>query len=615
VNGAFGLVNGFSADFIYAYLCFVKFCKIFLVLVTFILSSFVFAQNTNEVKSIQAPQQKLEHAISIKSESLEAESYVNLGDFYLSQNNLPKSEAYYLKAKQLYEKLKDEKNLSAAARKLAHAQERQNKVTAAAASYDKAASAAASKYQTVLNSNDATRLRSTSLESKKKAVHQNIKMNVEYLKSEELSQDYQNMAEINVQQNNIPAATKNLENAYELSKKEEPAKALEINRKTVDLLVEEKFFDKAIATKKEALNEDFVQENSQEKVTQIQELADIYLKSNDTETAVKLLQNSYKLALKENHTVEAHRSLMKLDSLFAADGNPEKSIPLYKNFLSTLPTLLTKDSSLGNLKMMKDIEIRIAQLEKEKSLQEQLLKRRNLFNYLLIGGLFLALCFILYALLMQKKLRIQNKRIELQSLRREMNPHFIFNSLNSVNQFIAENNELEANQYLTRFSKLMRGVMENSKDDFIPLGEELDLLKNYLALEKSRFHDKFDYEIEVDPELKGDHILIPGMLIQPFLENAVWHGLRYRTDAGNLQLSFKKSEGHILVTVKDNGIGIQKSKEQKTVHQKQRNGRGMKNTLERISLLNDLYRRNITCSVDDRNGEGGVLVTLKMKLN
>lgn len=118
----------------------------------------------------------------------------------------------------------------------------------------------------------------------------------------------------------------------------------------------------------------------------------------------------------------------------------------------------------------------------------------------------------------------------------------------------------------------------------------------------------------MDPELKGDDIRIPGMLIQPFLENAVWHGLRYRTDSGNLQLSFKKSDDRIFITVTDNGIGIQKSKDQKTVHQKQRNGRGMKNTLERISLLNDLYRRNITCSVNDRNGKGGVLVTLKMKL-
>ena len=117
-----------------------------------------------------------------------------------------------------------------------------------------------------------------------------------------------------------------------------------------------------------------------------------------------------------------------------------------------------------------------------------------------------------------------------------MNPHFIFNSLNSVNQFIATNNELEANQYLTKFSKLMRGVMENSKDDFISFQEELDLLKNYLALEKSRFSDKFDYEIFVDENLLNSNLQIPGMLVQPFLENSIWHGLRYLEHKGFLKL-------------------------------------------------------------------------------
>ncbi len=169
-----------------------------------------------------------------------------------------------------------------------------------------------------------------------------------------------------------------------------------------------------------------------------------------------------------------------------------------------------------------------------------------------------------------------------------MNPHFIFNSLNSVNHFIATNNELEANQYLTKFSKLMRGVMENSTEDFIPFQQELDLLQNYLALEKTRFADKFDYEVEVDENLNMQNLQVPGMLVQPFLENAIWHGLRYRTDKGFLKLNFEKDESFLKVIIEDNGIGIEESKKQKTAHQKTREGRGMKNTLERIQLLNDL---------------------------
>jgi LytS/YehU family sensor histidine kinase len=205
---------------------------------------------------------------------------------------------------------------------------------------------------------------------------------------------------------------------------------------------------------------------------------------------------------------------------------------LYRDFLGKLPNLVSKDRSLVDNKILEDTEQRISQLEKEKELKDELIRKKNVFNYGLIAALILltGLIFIIFRTL--KKVQIKNKKIALQSLRREMNPHFIFNSLNSVNHFIATNNELEANQYLTKFSKLMRGVMENSTEDFIPFQQELDLLQNYLALEKTRFADKFDYEIEVDENLNLQSQQVPGMLVQPFLENAIWHGLRYKTEKG-----------------------------------------------------------------------------------
>ena len=443
------------------------------------------------------------------------------------------------------------------------------------------------------------------------AVQRNIAVNSRQQNSEELSQDYENLADVNIQQGKIPEAVNNLNTAYEISKSGAPKRALELNQQVADLYVQNKDFGKAIEVKKEVLKEDFVEKDSKEKVSQIQELADIYLKTNDRDEAIKLYQNAYNLAISKNHTLEARKSLLKLDSLYSSEGNNKKSIELYQSFLTELPTLLDADQSLVDSKIIKETEERIAQLEKEKSLHEQILKRKNLFNYLLIAGLILAIGFIAFSLYTQRKLKIQNKKIELQSLRREMNPHFIFNSLNSVNQFIAENNELEANQYLTRFSKLMRGVMENSKEDFIPFQEEYDLLNSYLVLEKSRFNEKFDFEISVNENVDSN-LEIPGMLIQPFLENAIWHGLRYKSEKGFLSLNFKKSENQLTITIEDNGIGIEKSKAQKTEHQKQRNGRGMKNTLERIRLLNDLYGKNITCKVEDKPDGNGVLVVLKM---
>src|SRR5690606_8044406 len=135
-------------------------------------------------------------------------------------------------------------------------------------------------------------------------------------------------------------------------------------------------------------------------------------------------------------------------------------------------------------------------------------------------------------------IKTKNKEIALQSLRREMNPHFIFNSLNSVNHFIAQNNELEANKFLTSYSNLMRNTMENSNKDFVTLSNEISNLKKYLELEHLRFRDKFDYKISVDDNLDPDSTWLPNMIIQPHLENAIWHGLRYKEQKGLLTLNF-----------------------------------------------------------------------------
>ncbi len=572
------------------------------------------SQDSLRLEQVQKSYKKIKKAVSSNNEADLALEYLNLGTQYFNQSNYAKSEEYLQKSKVIFTKLNDDKNIAITTRKLAQTQEKLNKPIAAANNYEAASKLGYSQLEGKMNSNDATRLRSVNLEEKEKAIQQNIDINSSQ-KKDELATDYKNMAEVQIQQNNIPKATENLENAYEISKEKQPVQAVEINQQIADLYVDSKNFKKAIEVKEKLIKEDFVQKDTKEKVAQIQELADIYLKSDDKNEAILLLQNAYKIAIEKGHTLEAQKSVLKLDSLYKSENKTSESIVLYKDFLQKLPVVLGKDQSLVDETIMKETEDKIAQLEKEKSLHDQLMKRKNLFNYLLLAGLLLAVGFIVFALYTQKKLKNQNKKIELQSLRREMNPHFIFNSLNSVNQFIAQNNELEANQYLTKFSKLMRGVMENSKEDFIPFHEELELLKNYLSLEKSRFSDKFDYEISVDENLNSQNLQIPGMLIQPFLENAIWHGLRYKTEKGFLKLQFLKFDKKIVVQIEDNGIGIEESKKQKTEHQKNRNGRGMKNTLERIQLLNDLYGKNIVCKVQDKENATGVLVVLKMDLS
>ncbi|WP_343607656.1 tetratricopeptide repeat-containing sensor histidine kinase [Chryseobacterium oranimense] len=586
------------------------------ILLIFILAAgnFCTAQDSTRVTKAYKSAARLKKAVDNNDNKGVADSYVGIANDYYNQGNYAKSEEFLVKARNIYKNLNDKKNLEAVTRKIAQSQEKQNKITPAISNYNRAAEISYSEKSRAVNTNDAARLSSPTAEQKAEAIQDNINISLKDKDKGDLATSYSQMADVNIQQKDIPKAEENLNNAYVISKREAPQQALEINQKLTNFYVENKNFEKAIEAKKKVLKEDFVKDNSQEKINQIQELADIYLKKNDPEEAVALLKNAYGIALEKGHTLEAQKSVKKLDSLYNIAGNTNASVSLYRDFLGRLPDLVSKDRSLVDNKILEDTEQRISQLEKEKELKDALIRRKNIFNYSLIGALVLLTGLIVFIFRTLKKVQIKNKKIALQSLRREMNPHFIFNSLNSVNHFIATNNELEANQYLTKFSKLMRGVMENSAEDFIPFQQELDLLQNYLALEKTRFADKFDYEIEVDESLNMQSLKVPGMLVQPFLENAVWHGLRYRTEKGFLKLVFEKENQHLKITIEDNGIGIEESKKQKTLHQKTREGRGMKNTLERISLLNDLYKKEITCSIKDKENNSGVLVNIKINL-
>ena len=576
-----------------------------------IFGNILYSQSANNVwKEVETETEKLKKAVDTKNESAEAESYYNIGETFFNNRNFSKSEEYFLKSKTIYEKLNDKQNLEKVIRKLAQSQENQNKLKSAQSNYQKASKIGYSKSKRSLNANDASRLSSPAPENKAEAIQNNIVISEKENNKQDLAASYSQMADVNIENKNIPKAEENLNTAYQISKEQAPQQALAINQKLTNFYVDNKDFDKAIEAKKSVLKENFVKENSQKKVEQIQELAEIYIKKNDPKEAIVLLKNAYDIALQKGHTLEAQKSVKKLDSLYNISENTNASVKLYRDFLGKLPDLVSKDRSLVDNKILEDTEQRISQLEQEKKLKDELIRKKNIFNYSLIGVLVLLTGLIIFIFRTLKKVQIKNKKIALQSLRREMNPHFIFNSLNSVNHFIATNNELEANQYLTKFSKLMRGVMENSSEDFIPFQQELDLLQNYLALEKTRFADKFDYEIEVDECLNTQSLKVPGMLVQPFLENAVWHGLRYRTAKGFLKLSFEKSGENLKIIIEDNGIGIEESKKQKTEHQKSRKGRGMKNTLERIALLNDLYKKNILCDIKD--SENGVLVLIKI---
>jgi tetratricopeptide (TPR) repeat protein len=568
-----------------------------------------------QTKAFKKSGKKIEAGIRKNNSDTLAEGYYNFGENYYQQGDIANSETYFQKAKNLYEQVGDASGIAKSSRALAKAQEALNKKTAAAGNY-----AVAQKNNIItgdstayaFNSNDYGRVSKPMKDSsEERLLKENIKIGLIKKDTTEIISNYSRLGKLNLSLNNTQVAASAYTKAYSFSKYM-PQQALQINQQLTDVYLKDKNFTKAIETKQQVLKEPFVQGSTQLQAKEITSLANIYLEKNEATTAVELLQQSYALSVVNGHTMQAKENIQKLDSFFQATGQRDKSLALYKDFLAKLPGIISKDSSLADARVVAETEIRIKELEDEKALKDDLIRRKNIFNYWLIGSVAVLAVLIAIVVYTLRKLRVKNKKIALQSLRREMNPHFIFNSLNSINQFIANNNELAANQYLTKFSTLMRRVMENSTNDFVLFTKETELLQHYLELEKSRFPDKFDFEIHIDDALLAEEELyIPGMLVQPHLENAIWHGLRYSEEKGLLSLRFAKAANTIQIMIEDNGIGIAESKKHKTANQKKREGRGIANTHERIAILNELYRRNITCTVVDKQApQQGVKVEI-----
>jgi sensor histidine kinase YesM len=190
--------------------------------------------------------------------------------------------------------------------------------------------------------------------------------------------------------------------------------------------------------------------------------------------------------------------------------------------------------------------------------------------------------------------------IEMKALRSQMNPHFIFNSLNSIQKYILKNDAFAASQYLTKFSKLIRLILDHSNQNYIALNSEIELLKLYIEIEDLRFDKQFDYDLQVDSLLETVNILIPSMIIQPYIENAIWHGLLHKETKGKLLLSFTKStENCIKVIIEDNGIGREKALELKSKQLLKKKSYGIQITQDRISILNQTEDKATICNIFD----------------
>jgi LytS/YehU family sensor histidine kinase len=205
--------------------------------------------------------------------------------------------------------------------------------------------------------------------------------------------------------------------------------------------------------------------------------------------------------------------------------------------------------------------------------------------------------------------KLRNKALETERslLRTQMNPHFIFNALNSVQNYIISNNAQEAVRFLSKFAKLMRMILNNSMVQMVTLSDELQSLSLYLDLERARFGNKFSYSIDVSDEVEEDIVSVPPMLIQPFIENAIIHGLMHKTDGeGLITVSISENDRDSLVCrITDNGIGRKAAAEvEKNVGRKHKSV-GMQLTRDRLRDLNSEANAKLSCVIDDLEDEAG----------
>lgn len=363
-------------------------------------------------------------------------------------------------------------------------------------------------------------------------------------------------------------------------------------------------------------------------------IGNAFLQQQKYDEALPYFEKSASEANKKEDLIVQKDATRKLSETLESLGDFDAARKTFEEYVELVNELvLRKEQEISQAnrfrKNIQDNQIRIMSLEADRTLEndrkriymrEQVLieesnKRQKYTIYSLIFGMTLLVITIYLLYRNSKQQKLANNLLALKSLRTQMNPHFIFNALNSVNNYIALNDERNANRYLSEFSTLMRSVLENSDEDFIPLSKELELLELYVRLEHMRFQDKFDYEINVDEQLKISEFQIPPMLLQPYIENAIWHGLRYKEEKGKLSISISAKTDEVLeICIEDDGIGRKRSMELKTKNQLRQKSKGMGNIKKRIAILNDMYKDKVDVSIADVSQDGhGTKVILTLK--
>ena len=353
---------------------------------------------------------------------------------------------------------------------------------------------------------------------------------------------------------------------------------------------------------------------------------EIYILQKNYKDAEKYLLAAV-AAVHGSHQIEEEKNYeLDLSQLYAATNDLKKSLACYARYDSLKDSLVNREKSMqiGKIEAKAEYNRQLiaqqAEEDKAKTLADSKSKRQQIINLLLI---LIAVIIALVALIIYRSWRTSHKEklavekekmlMELKALRAQMNPHFIFNAINSIQNFILENNQDSAQKHLTRFSKLIRMVLENSSYENIPLADEIKMLELYLEFETVRFSSRFGFKIIVDDSIDKNNTFIPPLIIQPYLENAIWHGLMHLTDRkGEVIIRFEQFNNYLKCCIDDNGIGRARSMELKkeSLHKPM----GMSITAERIGIINSVFKSKMSVTFADKVNADGTPAGTRVEL-
>jgi tetratricopeptide (TPR) repeat protein len=337
--------------------------------------------------------------------------------------------------------------------------------------------------------------------------------------------------------------------------------------------------------------------------------------------AIRFYQKAKEMAIETNYTELILNNYEGMAENYQKMGDFQNAFKYHVLYTDIKDSVFTakKQQQISELQTKyetQEAQQQVLNLTKENQIQQLKIQQKQRQNIALIILLvFIVIIIVLVFVQVRVNSKLKSMELEQKLLRSQMNPHFIFNSLIAIQSFVYENKKEDAGKYLSDFSKLMRNILENSKFEMVSLENELEGMEYYLKLQKLRFDDVFDYQIEVDDSLETESLQLPPMLIQPFLENAVEHGMKGLEKKGLITLNISETQNSLKIELADNGVGRKNSEQSKN---KDHKSYGVEITKERLGLIKRKSGLNIDFEIldliDENNHAAGTKVIFNLPI-